>query len=80
MKILASLIIAVFATTANAAPLCQRVDTGEMVPCYSDVKIDAAMAIIKRRGGVPDRDFVISIEMNRGEFVNARELADSVMH
>lgn len=57
-------------------PTCLRVYTGEKVPCYSQTKIDEAQAILKRRGKFVDKDYIISIEMNRGTFDSARALAD----
>ena len=64
---------------ASAAPLCLHMSTGAMVQCWDDAKIDAALAIIRRRGGDADRDFIISIEVNRGKFATARELARYIL-
>ena len=74
--ILSAIIMCLSIGAANAAPLCLRVETGVMVPCYSDAKINAAQSILRRRGEHVDRDFIISIEVNEGKFRNAKALAD----
>ena len=77
---LAAAAILLATAASQAAPLCDRVGTGRMVPCWSDAKIDAAVTILQRRGEPRDRDYVISIEMNRGKFASARALADWISY
>ena len=64
-------------TYDEKVPLCRRIATGEMVPCYSSQKIDEAQRIL---GSKYDRDFIISIEINRGKFKNAKALADWIRY
>lgn len=59
----------------GGTPQCQVVATGELAPCYSNGKIDRAVELL---GGSADRDYVISVEMNRGQFATAEELAAAV--
>ncbi len=72
-------LLLVLSSASAQVPYCLRVDTGEMVPCYSAEKVDAALAIARRYGSHADRDFVISIEMNRGIFPDAKALAGAVL-
>lgn len=76
----ALLIMAHTSVAVHAAPLCVRLATGQMVPCWSDAKIDAAMRIVLRHRSVKNvaelRDALISYEVNRGRFASARELAE----
>ncbi len=76
MKILALIILMIAGGAAHAAPLCVRMETLAMVPCYSDGKIDAAQKILRRRGHRVDRDFIVSVEVNEGKFRDAKALAD----
>lgn len=56
-------------------PDCQRVATGAMVPCWDVIKIEKARAILAKRGIRVGHDYVVSIEMNRGKFRDAKALA-----
>jgi len=77
VKVLAAFVILMIAGgAAHAAPLCLRMETGAMVPCYSDAKIDAAQKILRGRGQRVDRDFIVSVEINEGKFRDAKALAD----
>lgn len=71
----AVLVCAMSAAAAAKAPLCQHVETGEMVQCWNAAKIDTALAILAKRSIRVDLDYVVSIEMNRGKFRDAKALA-----
>ena len=71
------LLIAALISPAHAeVPKCVRVSTGQLVPCFSQEKIDAAYHTLRNRGIKASKDYIVSIEMNRGKFESAKALAD----
>lgn len=78
-RALFTLLILTASAAVHATPLCSRVGTGLMVPCWSDAKINAAVRIVLRHRSVKNvgelRDTLISFEINRGKFASAAELA-----
>lgn len=71
------LLIAALISPAHAqVPQCVNVTTNQRVDCYSQEKIDAAYLTLRNRGIKASKDYIVSIEMNRGKFVSAKALAD----
>ena len=72
MKLVLAAVLAFTICPAHAVPLCGA----KQVPCWSQEKIDKAYQLLN---GKYDKDYIASIEMSRGKFRSAQELAEWIV-